>query len=53
MGITKPIQSLLVPLGDSFTMRLADGKITKNIATSKATDAIFNQSIIPSSKKSP
>jgi hypothetical protein len=29
-------------------MRLADGKIIKNIATSRTADAIFNQSIISS-----
>jgi len=46
MGKTKPIQSLLVPLGDSFTIRLADGKIMKNIAIRKTADAIFSQSII-------
>jgi hypothetical protein len=45
MGITNPIQSLVLPLGDSFTIRFADGKSMKNIATRNTADAIFNQSI--------
>ena len=45
MGITNPIQSLVLPLGDSLTIRLADGKIIKNIATRNTAEAIFNQSI--------
>jgi hypothetical protein len=53
IGKTKPIQSLLLPLGEFFTMRLADGNIMKNIATSKTAPAICNQSIRLFSKKSP
>jgi hypothetical protein len=53
MGTIKAIQSLLLPLGDSLTMRLADGKIMKNMATNRTALAIFNQSIITFSKKSP
>jgi hypothetical protein len=45
IGTIKPIQSLVLPLGEFFTMRLAEGKMKKNIATRKIADAIFNQSI--------
>jgi hypothetical protein len=47
----KPIQSLALPLGEFFTICLAEGKMKKNIATRKTADTIFNQSIKPSSKK--
>jgi len=51
IGTIKPIQSLALPLGEFFTICLAEGKMKKNIATRKTADAIFNQSIKPSSKK--
>jgi len=47
----KPIQSLVLPLGEFFTILLAEGKMKKNIAIRKIADTIFNQSIKPSSKK--
>jgi hypothetical protein len=51
IGTIKPIQSLVLPFGEFFTMRLAEGKMKKNIATRKIADAIFNQSMNPPLKK--
>ena len=51
IGTIKPIQSLVLPLGEFFTMCLAEGKMKKNIATSRIADPIFNQSIIFPLKK--
>jgi hypothetical protein len=51
IGTIKPIQSLVLPLGEFFTMRLAEGNMKKNMAIRKIADAIFNQSIKPPLKK--
>jgi len=53
IGIMKPIQSLALPLGDSFTIRFALGSIMKNIATRNTAEAIFNQSITLPQKNKP
>jgi hypothetical protein len=45
IGTIKPIQSLVLPLGEFFTILLAEGKMKKNIATRATADAIFSQSI--------
>jgi hypothetical protein len=51
IGTIKPIQSLALPLGEFFTILLAEGKMKKNIAIRRIADPIFNQSIKLPSKK--
>jgi hypothetical protein len=51
IGTIKPIQSLVLPLGEFFTICLAEGNMKKNMATRKIADVIFNQSIKTPLKK--
>jgi len=43
----------VLPLGEFFTILLAEGKMKKNIAISRIADPIFNQSIKLPSKNKP